>query len=83
MRAFLNKGRGYRSWLDADDGRSTKHLAEREGCSRPRICQLLVLTRLAPELQADLDDEARTELDPFWWTALRRRNRTTTARHPG
>jgi hypothetical protein len=25
-----------------------------------RICQLLVLTRLAPEIQADLDDEART-----------------------
>ena len=60
MRTFLKKGRGYRAWLDADDGRSTKHLAEREGCSRPRICQLLVLTRLAPELQADLDDEART-----------------------
>jgi hypothetical protein len=64
MRAFLNKGRGYRAWLDADDGRSTKHLAEREGCSRPRICQLLVLTRLAPEIQADLDDEARTTPAP-------------------
>ncbi len=60
MRAFLNKGRGYKAWLEAAEGRSTKHLAEREGCSRPRICQLLVLTRLAPELQADLDDETRT-----------------------
>jgi hypothetical protein len=49
MRAFLNKGRGYKAWLEAAEGRSTKHLAEREGCSRPRICQLLVLTRLARE----------------------------------
>lgn len=60
MRAFLNKGRGYKAWLEGAEGRSTKHLAEREGCSRPRICQLLVLTRLAPEIQADLDNEART-----------------------
>lgn len=60
VRAFLEKGRGYRAWLDDGEGRSTKHLAEREGCSRPRICQLLVLTRLAPEIQADLDDVTLT-----------------------
>ncbi len=60
LRAFLEKGRGYRAWLDEGVGRSTKHLAEREGVSRPRVCQLLVLTRLAPEIQADIDDATRT-----------------------
>lgn len=57
IRDFLARGREFRSWLDEQPGRSTKHLAEREGISRPRVCQLLVLTRLAPEILADLDDE--------------------------
>lgn len=56
MRAFLARGRAFRAWLDEAEGRSTKHLAEKEGISRPRVCQLLVLTRLAPEILADLDD---------------------------
>lgn len=37
------------------------------GVSRPRVCQLLVLTRLAPEIQADIDDATRTTPVPTEW----------------
>jgi hypothetical protein len=60
LRGFLQRGRDFKAWLAESSCRSTVTLAAMHGCSRARIYQQLALAELCPEIQADLDDEART-----------------------
>ena len=55
MRERLAQAAAWRAWLESAPDRSQADLARREGVSRARVCQVLRLTELAPEIVADLD----------------------------
>lgn len=60
VRDRLAQARAWRAWLDAEPGRMAVELARREGVSGPRVCQVIRLLDLAPEIIADLEREGRS-----------------------
>lgn len=60
VRDRLAQARAWRAWIDAEPGCMAVELARREGVSGPRVCQVLRLLDLAPEIVADLEREGRS-----------------------
>lgn len=55
LRERLTQAAGWKAWLDGGSGRSQADLARRERVSRARVCQVIRLVDLDPEIMRDLD----------------------------
>lgn len=60
VRATLARARAAQDWIDCEPGRRAADVARREHVTRARVCQLLLLLKLAPEIRADIDQPGRT-----------------------
>lgn len=58
MRGHLARARDYKRRIDGGEVESASELARVEGITRARVCQLLRLLRLAPEVLADVEAPA-------------------------
>ena len=55
MRGHIARARDYQQRIDRGEVESASELARGEGITRARVCQLLRLLRLAPEVLADVE----------------------------
>ncbi len=60
MRATLAKARAISDWIDCEPCRRPADAARREHVTQARICQLLRLMRLAPDIWKDIEQTGRT-----------------------
>lgn len=60
VRATLAKARAISDWIACEPKRRPADAARREHVTRARICQLLRLMKLAPEIWRDMDQPGRT-----------------------
>ena len=58
IKAHLDRARGFARRLDEGEVESAAELARDEGLTRARVSQLMRLLRLAPAIQAEIDDVA-------------------------
>jgi hypothetical protein len=58
LRGHLRRARGFRERIDQGLVANAAAVAAEEGLTRARVCQLLKLLELAPEVLADLEGEA-------------------------
>ncbi len=60
VRATLDRARRFKDWIDDELGRKAADLARKEGLTRARVCQLLLLLKLVPEIRAEIERPGRT-----------------------
>ncbi|MEQ1502912.1 MAG: hypothetical protein ABMB14_11815 [Myxococcota bacterium] len=58
--ATLDRARRMRAWIEAESGRKNVDVARKEGVTRARVSQLLLLLKLVPEIPEDLGRPGRT-----------------------
>ena len=58
IKGHIDRARDFQRRIDEGEVDNAAEVARREGLTRARVCQLLRLLKLAPAIQADIDDVA-------------------------